>query len=309
MNAADVIESYVLDVGRLLPKARRNDVAFELRALLGDELAGRAQREGRAPDRAMAMTLLQEFGQPADAARRYHERAALIDPADNHHFLIWALGGLIVIVMDLVLGDGKDDGGSSPLLVWLGILTLVFAAIAWWRRRHPGRFTWKPRRSADYISRTEAFFSMALMLIFPLFMYAAPQTFVDTLFLGKLSSDGVTLAPAFRDGWMRMVTMGLLVVMAALYLPAGWLRRWTPGLRWTAIVVYGALGLLFAAHMGQRLPGGGHLSQVFVLPYANTVASPFFGLVAAIMLLSAMYMAWLEWSRVDPAPAPAPANA
>ena len=55
MNANDVIESYVRDVGYCLPRGKRNDVAFELRALLGDELAAKAQAAGRAPDKAMVM--------------------------------------------------------------------------------------------------------------------------------------------------------------------------------------------------------------------------------------------------------------
>src|SRR5262245_8316293 len=66
MNANEVIESYVCDVARSLPRDKRNDVAFELRALLADELAAKAQAAGRAPDEAMAMDLLQRFGRPAD---------------------------------------------------------------------------------------------------------------------------------------------------------------------------------------------------------------------------------------------------
>ena len=57
MSANDVIESYVRDVARLLPNKRRDDVALELRALLQEELAGKAEAAGRAPDRAMAMAL------------------------------------------------------------------------------------------------------------------------------------------------------------------------------------------------------------------------------------------------------------
>ena len=51
MNAQDVIESYVRDVARLLSRDKRNDVALELRELLHDELAARAEAAGRAPDR------------------------------------------------------------------------------------------------------------------------------------------------------------------------------------------------------------------------------------------------------------------
>ena len=40
MNANDVIECYVNEVAVQLPRAQRNDVAFELRALLQEELQG-----------------------------------------------------------------------------------------------------------------------------------------------------------------------------------------------------------------------------------------------------------------------------
>ncbi|HBN52615.1 MAG TPA: hypothetical protein DD456_00830, partial [Stenotrophomonas sp.] len=99
MNVDEVVESYVRDVAGCLPRARRNDVAFELRALLDEELAARARAAGRAPDKAMAMALLREFGRPSEAAQRYHDRPALIDAADTHHFLIWAVGGAVVFAV------------------------------------------------------------------------------------------------------------------------------------------------------------------------------------------------------------------
>ena len=47
MNANDVIESYITDVALRLPRRQRNDVAFELRALLHEELQARADDAGR----------------------------------------------------------------------------------------------------------------------------------------------------------------------------------------------------------------------------------------------------------------------
>src|SRR5690348_3765322 len=82
MTADDVIESYVRDVARLLPHKRRDDVALELRALLQEELAAKAEAAGRPQDQAMAMALLAGFGRPAEAAARYEPRKPLIDPED-----------------------------------------------------------------------------------------------------------------------------------------------------------------------------------------------------------------------------------
>ncbi len=97
MNINDVMESYVRDVARYLPRGKRNDVAFELRALLGDELAAKAQAAGRAPDKAMVMELLKGFGRPAEVAGRYFQRSAVIDPTDTHHFLIWSLAAAVTV--------------------------------------------------------------------------------------------------------------------------------------------------------------------------------------------------------------------
>ena len=44
MNANDLIDSYVADVARLLGRKQRDDVAFELRALLVEELDAKARR-------------------------------------------------------------------------------------------------------------------------------------------------------------------------------------------------------------------------------------------------------------------------
>ena len=101
MNANDVIESYVTDVAVRLPRKQRNDVAFELRALLNEELLARAESEGRNADASMATELVQAFGRPAEVAARYRATLTIIDPEDGPAFvratwiglaIIWGLG-------------------------------------------------------------------------------------------------------------------------------------------------------------------------------------------------------------------------
>jgi len=74
MTANDLIEAYVTDVARRLPRAQRNDVAFELRALLREELQARAEGAGRDADPAMA-------DRYSSGARSYPEvtRAAILE--------------------------------------------------------------------------------------------------------------------------------------------------------------------------------------------------------------------------------------
>ena len=79
MNANDVIESYVADVAAKLPRKQRNDVAFELRSLLAEELQGKAEAAGRAADATMATELVNAFGRPAEVAARYQPTLTVID--------------------------------------------------------------------------------------------------------------------------------------------------------------------------------------------------------------------------------------
>ena len=296
MNANAVLESYVRDVASFLPRAQRNDVAFELHALLADELAARAEAGGRAPDKAMAMALLASFGRPAEAARRYYDRPALIEPADTHHFLIWSVAGAVVLGMLRVLGgDAKE---AYLFLQWLGVLLIVFAALGWWRRRHPERMGWRPKRDPDRMRRSLGLLAVAGTLVFPVFMYAAPRAFVETLFLGVVPTGGLELAEPFRHSVLRAVTLTLLIASAALYAAVTVQGRWRAWSKWTGVALHLALGVSLLAHAAR----GGDAFQVFAYAPANGTAGPIFGATGAMMLLFAFYCAWEEWRSTRPAP-------
>jgi len=66
VDASDVIDSYVHDVARRLPSRRRDDVAFEMRALLGEDLRTRGAAEGREPDADLALRLVRSLGRPSE---------------------------------------------------------------------------------------------------------------------------------------------------------------------------------------------------------------------------------------------------
>jgi len=303
MTADDVIESYVRAVAACLPRARRNDVAFELRALLADELAAKAQSEGRAPDRAMAMALLQGFGRPAEAARRYHERPPPIDPADSHHLTVWAVAGVVVIgvLMALDREGGTVDG--DLILEWLGLLLIVFVIRAWWRRRNPGVLGWKPSGDPDRASRVGAAVAAVATVIFPLFMYAAPVTFAETMFLGHIATSGLALDETFAASWQRMATLAVLAMQAAMWTWMTISGRWQAWSRRASIAINLLLGVAFLAHSAPFTTLDGASFPVFALPAANTTAWPIFTLVGALCLLSGLYELYREWARIDPAPA------
>lgn len=303
MNAGEVIQSYVRDVASCLPRAKRDDVAFELHALLSDELAAKAEAEGRAPDKAMAMDLLKGFGRPAEVARRYHERPPLIDPADTHHFLIWSIAG--AVALSVLTALSRSRGLEVGLfLQWLGLLLIVFALAAWWRRRHPQSFGWRPKRGPDEMPRSLALLALAMTLVFPLFMYAAPDTFVRAIFVGSIPAGGLDLTDAFRESWQRATTLTLIAAVAALHATVAVQGRWRAWTRWASAGAHLALGLLLVAHARPmaKLPSE-ETFAIFVHPTANAVAAPIFAAVGALLVLGALYDAWRAWSRISPAPA------
>ena len=133
MNPDDLIESYVGDVIRRLPRKIRSDVGYELRALLEEELRGRAEASGRTADSALAMELLADFGRPVDVADRYRPAGfTIIRPSDAPRFAWIALGGVALqwIVSLIATFASPSD------VEWLSRLG------AWWTSWGLGSFWW-----------------------------------------------------------------------------------------------------------------------------------------------------------------------
>lgn len=309
MDTDRIIESYVRDVGACLPRARRDDVAFELHALLHEELAERAAAAGRPPDRAMALALLAGFGRPAEVAQRYHPRAPLVAAADTPHFLLWAVGGMVVLAMHAALGH-PDLAVGELSLQWLGLLLVGFAAAGWLRRRQPAAFAWKPHHGPEWAPRWLSALSALLLVVFPLAMYLAPVEFTRVLFHAAVPVDGLALDPAFAGSGLRMITAVLLAGLVADQVIALLLGQRPAWLRRAGIALSLGLGLLLVAHASPlHGPAGQAASGVFASAGANAVAAPIFLAVGGMMLLFALYYGWREWALVRPAPAAPAATA
>lgn len=300
ITADEVINSYVRDVAFYLPRAKRNDVAFELRALLEDELNARAATDGRAPDEAMVMDLLGRFGHPAEAAMRYQPRSPLIDPADNHNVLIWAVVGAIVFAVAY-----PED--RYAFLQWVGLVFGFFAGAAWLRRRRSGkRFPWRPMRDRfPAVARRSLVLLPGLAtLVFPAAMYLAPETWWSTVTFGSSPTSGLSLTEAFLHSWQRVFTLAGLATLVAIYSAAagqgGW-RRWS---RRTIVAANLFVGLMLVVHAAPLVTILGRQTfTIFQSRVANDIAMPIFGLVGGLMVLWSLYDAYREWARINPAPA------
>ena len=152
----DLIEAYVADVARRLPAKQRNDVGYELRALLREELRGRSGEAGRLPDEAMTLDLLRGFGHPEDVAQRYQPPGAPIIPPQHTRAFAWAtfLGIALQWTMTLPLAAGSRvynwvgawwTSYGLGAFWWPGFLVTVMMVAALVRRRWPaGQEAWKP---------------------------------------------------------------------------------------------------------------------------------------------------------------------
>jgi hypothetical protein len=249
MNAKDVIESYVTDVAMQLPRKQRNDVAFELRALLDEELQAKAEAAGRGADEAMATEILQAFGRPADVAARYRPTLTIIDPADGHSFvraaviglaIIWSLGLLMRLRQpidsgsDLLRALGQWWGATViSSLWWPGLLVVGFGAASWSRRRRPQTSEWKPR-AGDRIHGSRAALAMGLVgILCGLFVLVDPRWLLDFFWGGRAAPaayEALTYTATFRQRQAPWV-LALIVLNIPLLIAVLVNGRWSAILR------------------------------------------------------------------------------
>ncbi|MBN1438746.1 MAG: hypothetical protein JW929_04975 [Anaerolineales bacterium] len=145
----DLLDRYVKEVGRRLPRRTRADVEAELRSLLADSFRDRTA--GKAPPDPAALeaeqaALLQSFGPPERTAARYAPpRRYLIGPNlfETYCVTLFAAGTGITLLVLLLLGLSlaAGEGAFMPELLdfagvyvqWMltgfGVVTLVFAIV------------------------------------------------------------------------------------------------------------------------------------------------------------------------------------
>lgn len=162
----DLIEAYVSDVVKRLPAKLRNDVGFELRALLGEELRGRAGDQGRVQDETMTLELLRGFGHPEEVALRYHPPGVPIIPPQHTRAFAWvtAIGVALqwAATLPVYAGSGQYNwigiwwtSFGLGAFWWPGFLVTVMMVAAFVRRRWPAAAdVWKPQTiDRDHVNR------------------------------------------------------------------------------------------------------------------------------------------------------------
>ena len=309
MNAIEVIEAYVDDVARQLPRKQRNDVAFELRSLLSEELQAKADDAGRGADAAMAIELVRAFGRPGDVAARYRPALTIIDPADGHTFLrasviglalIWSLGlfGSLRLPIesgwDVLTALGRWWGSIViPSLWWPGVLVAGFGLSSWARQRWPRTSEWQPRSiDRDYVNRPALALGLVAILC-GVFVLVDPRWILDVFFGGRAAPaayEALTYTGAFRQ-----LQAPLLLVLIVLNIPM--LLAVIVNGRWSATLrrLERALALVTCAVMAWSALDG----PVLMTATSDRTAKGALMLIAALTLID-MGVKWVR--SVRPAP-------
>ncbi len=293
-----IIESYVGDVVSHLPRRQRNDVGFELRSLLNEDLDGRAADSGRPADTAMALEMLAAFGRPQEVAERYRPAGfTVIRPADAPRFARLALGGLALqwaITLPAALTAPVQPDGWIYAGTWWGRLTTWWLSWGlgsfWWpgflitltlissaigRRRGEAK-PWTPRRTLDrdHVNRPATVLGIALGIAGATIMIALPWLSVWAPGLPQPVLDAFAFDPRFmpeRAVWaLPLWAAGFGVQTAALL--AG---RWTRHTRLVGL----ALGLAWLALLTWWLAAG----RIFITDAADDAAK--FGLLLVVVFV------------------------
>ena len=311
MTANDLIESYVADVAVRLPRKQRNDVAFELRALLQEELQAKADTAGQGVDVRMATEMLRAFGHPGDVAARYLPTLTIIDPADGRKFLHASVIGLAIIwVLGLVtrlrqpIDSGWDllsvlgqwwGGTVIPSLWWPGLLVTAFGAAAWTRRQWPQSSEWKSL-AGDRLQGGRAGMAVGLVaMVCGLYLLIKPRWLLDALWGGHAAPaayQALTYADAFLQGPAPYL-LALITLNIPLFALAIMKGRWSDTLR----AADTALSVSTCAMMGWAVLGG----PIFLAPGSDQTVKFAMALIIAGTLV--------QWGikvhrRVRPAPSP-----
>jgi uncharacterized membrane protein len=295
MDASDVIESYVHDVARRLPPSKRNDVAFELRALLNEDLEALAEEQGRRPDNDMAVGMLRQLGRPSETAIRYYQPFTIIRPSDTWSFLVATVAGTILISLVAPSSDAANIAGLS----WLGLLVIVFGIRSFILRRRPDAFAWKPGpvRDVDAISRPRAV-ALAALSLAALVLYLAPGPVLDAVAGRWIDADRIEYSDSFTHPLRIQWLAGALVVVAGLQLVIATRRRWHLWLRLLRL----AVGIVIGVQLGWHSRYG----DVMTDPEIDDLAIAVMALGSAVIMVSALIGLYREWTRIRPSPSTAP---
>lgn len=109
----ELFNQYAVEVGRYLPRRKRNDIQVEILSLLQDSLEDKSAAAERQPDEEMVIGVLKEFGPPITFAENYHQDNTLIGPSTFPIFRPVLLFVMVIFLLQFVVGVIIPGGGPG----------------------------------------------------------------------------------------------------------------------------------------------------------------------------------------------------
>jgi hypothetical protein len=230
MNVDALIDAYVQDVARLLPRKQRTDVALELCELLREELQSRAASQGRALDADIALEGLRAFGRPQDVAARYFEPWVVIPQTETRRFVFAAIIGTLVLIALSPLNHEPSLARQVGLaiLAWLGVLVVYFGVQSFRHRHGNATSTWLPRDS-DHVNRAGSI-ALIVLIFVGIVAYGAPGWLFSQFTHGLKLSSWLDYDPTFHSSRLPVLFF-LWVCQAVLFAALAVRGRWNSVLR------------------------------------------------------------------------------
>jgi hypothetical protein len=158
----NLIDAYVSEVGRRLPKKTRSDIEAEIRSVLQDMLDERSQKSGKPVNDEMTLEILKEYGSPEKVAATYQGERYLVGPRLYPIFMLVlrivliVTGVLAAIGLGIALSQtvGNPQGAfettlkaianfGATIMTALGNIVLIFAILEWALFRAGGKMDLK----------------------------------------------------------------------------------------------------------------------------------------------------------------------
>lgn len=264
---AELVERYVRQVGRYLPRSERAEIEAELRSLIQDQLD---DRYGAAPADDEVAALLQEFGAPRQIAASYSSGQYLIGPGLYPYLMMvlrrgWLIIPAIVVFLNLLGALAASQPVHLPRLIldttsgalqatalFSGVVVLFFAII-----QHSNGAEDEIEKAFDplelpavndprAVDRVEALVGSAIglvaLLVLLYFLYAGGLTLRF-----NLSDPGAVLPVPVAWLALLVVTVSVEIAVQVWVLRR---NRWSVGL-WgfeTAVEIFGVFCLYFAVY-------------------------------------------------------------
>lgn len=296
MDPHKIIEAYVLDVMRHIPRAGRNDIGLELHGLLAEMFEARRAGGGDAADTAAALAMLREFGTPEEAAARYCEPGFTIIPArQTGMFAALAIAGIVLqwaLSLPAVFAGepiaGWWFGAGLGALWWPGFMALAALASSWLRHKGYFRNDWKPRQlDPDSIDRRAFSLGLAAFAAGTLVVASLP------LLTGVLPERQVAFF-AFDPGFLSyraplasLLWLGQFILLYSVFSA----ERWSQAARRLDL----GFDLLWAGLIGWWIAGG----PIFRFGQTDAVVKSILGLLLLIIVLAMALKIYRQRTRLS----------